>query len=107
MAKALGREIKNFWENAWPEDYFHDDSVINITNDNGDVILDLTKEYDLADCGWLIHNSIGKGMSPISFEEAFLTWKNEQTVAYIQVEVQKDNLQEAKEKIEMLGYKVL
>ena len=76
--KATGAEIKEFYVNNWPKGYYHEDCYL-LEDDNGNWILPLDKEYDLADMGYLVPETQG---DCIPFEQAFLVWKGLNTKVY-------------------------
>ena len=89
--KALGIEIKQFWndpnfefpkgEVEWDSDDF--DIDFDELNDN--------EKYNLAELGW--YNYINYD-SYISFESAFKLWKRQQTTTTILIEVEKSKIDE-------------
>jgi hypothetical protein len=81
---ATGAEIRDFFDNGWDMDYYHeaDDAKIQIQDDLGKWLLDDAKTYDVSDLGWLCWQGnpstpeeAGKPGS-MTFEEAFLKWRS-------------------------------
>jgi hypothetical protein len=78
---ATGAEIKDFWDNGWDPDYYHEsrDAEVQIQNEAGEWILEDEKVYDLDTLGWLVWQ--GRGPAPtgafdgMPFTDAFLQWK--------------------------------
>jgi hypothetical protein len=68
---ATGAEIREFYDNHWPEGYYHDDC--EITDDDGKCNLDPDQKYDLAELGVLVAD--GDPDNRITFQSAFLRWK--------------------------------
>lgn len=99
MPKALGSELTDFYENGFPEGYFHEDYDESIDPDN----FVPTQKYELNDLGWIIKDD---GTEEVSFASAFRKWKKQQTTTVILVEVPKEDELTAKVKIKQLGYKV-
>jgi hypothetical protein len=114
MAKAYGYEIVDFFRNAWPEKHFVDDTSLTIAGETGSQIFDgedehctrplpLDEKYDLDRFGVILHEDTGEGES---LERFFLRWKRRKSVATLQVDVPREQLAEATEKIKALGYKI-
>lgn len=74
-AKALGADIIEFYQNHWPEGYYHDECVLEFEDEDCNIVMDPMGEFLLEDMGWLHHNSQSAGLPSVSFEEAFLDWK--------------------------------
>lgn len=74
---ATGAEIKKFYFDGWPEDFYHDDSEIETQDDHGNWILKPDEVYNLDRLGMLIANS-GSHKENMTFTEAFLKWKANQ-----------------------------
>lgn len=104
---ALGRDIKEFWDNGFPEGYYSDDAEIQVEDDAGHCPLDLDVKYDLNRFGVLIPEGnamAGEQGDPISFASAFKRWFKEQTTVTLLVTVPKEKADEARAKLKELGY---
>lgn len=66
MARVLGKDILDFFDNHWPEGYYYDDYTVDIENVN------VSEKYNLADFGILV-NEINVG-DTITFTKAFNNW---------------------------------
>jgi hypothetical protein len=77
---ATGAEIKDFFNNGWPKDYYHesDYAEMQVQDEEGNWILDADQNYDLSLLGELEWQGSGlpTRKNP-TFEEAFLTWKGQ------------------------------
>jgi hypothetical protein len=69
---ASGADIKNFWDNGWPDGCWYDDAEISVLdeNENGNWVLDDNELYNLAKLGLVVSDNGNK-----TFEEVFLAWK--------------------------------
>jgi hypothetical protein len=105
--KALGAEIWDFWENAFPKDRFHDDNALEIEDDNGNCMLDPTEKYDLDDLGYLCPEYGTEG-DPEPFSWFFLKWRKAKTTVTLVIEFDKNlcSVDAAKEQLKVLGFKV-
>jgi len=80
---ATGAEIKDFWNNGWDGNYYHDDWEVPIQDDMGEWILEDAKLYDLDKLGYCMWQGPSSGVGArranqpdtIPFAEAFLKWK--------------------------------
>ena len=77
---ATGAEIKDFWDNGWDGNYYHEDWDEPVQDDVGNWILEDGKLYDLDKfgyCMWQGPSSARRHDQPdtIPFSEAFLKWK--------------------------------
>lgn len=80
---ATGAEIKDFWDNGWDGNYYHDDWDEPVQDDLGNWILEAGKLYNLDRLGYCCWQgpSSGVGMrrhdqpETIPFVEAYLKWK--------------------------------
>jgi hypothetical protein len=70
---ATGAEICEFYDNHWPEGYYHDDCEIEISDGDGKHYLDPCQKYDLTELGVLVAD--GDPDNRITFQTAFLRWK--------------------------------
>ena len=77
--EALGKDIWDFYSNGWPEDYYHEDWLIAIVNDDETMNILLDEEYSLDDFGYLVPKgeSYINNENVISFEEAYLKWERD------------------------------
>ena len=75
---ATGAEIKDFWDNGWDGNYFHDDWEVAVQDDVGNWILEDDKLYDLNKLGCCVWQGGSLATKPhsLTFVEAFLAWKN-------------------------------
>jgi len=80
---ATGAEIKDFWDNGWDGNYYHDDWEVPVQDEEGEWILEDAKLYDLDKLGLCIWQGPSSGVGArranepetIPFVEAFLKWK--------------------------------
>ena len=74
---ATGAEIKDFWDNGWPVDCYHDDSEYEIEDENGNWTLQDDEKYELALLGSIIQRGgdSSRDERTMSFEQAFNEWK--------------------------------
>lgn len=104
MAKALGAEILDFYQNGWPDGYYIDDYEID--PDEPDSI-EPTKKYDLDDFGCLYrHDEVYAGADAISFASAFQKWKRTRTHLTFMVNIPKEHEDAFKEFIKMIKGKI-
>jgi hypothetical protein len=79
--RATGAEIRDFFDNHWPADYYleSDCAEVQVQDEEGNWILEDDKNYDLSllgELGWQ-----GKGLPTCkipTFEEVFLKWREQQ-----------------------------
>lgn len=102
---ALGREIRDFYDHGFPEEYYHDDSEITL-DDEGRWLLEDYVKYDLRKLGSIFHHSDWRDCK--TFESAFKEWtkKKSKITATLLVEVPLGDKDKAIEAIKALGYKV-
>lgn len=77
---ATGAEIKDFFDNGWDMDYYHESDMakVQVQDEEGEWILQADKVYDLSELGelgWQGSHSNRTKPSSLTFEEAFLAWK--------------------------------
>jgi hypothetical protein len=75
---ATGAEIKEFWENGWPEGYYHEgeDAEVKVQNEDGVWIIRDERNYDLTQLGHVLSDGSGGSVRPdMTFAEAFAQWK--------------------------------
>jgi hypothetical protein len=80
---ATGAEIKDFWDNGWDGNYYHDDWDEPVQDDMGNWILEDGKLYNLDRLGYCCWQGPSSGVGKrrhdqpetIPFVEAFLAWK--------------------------------
>ena len=107
MAKAFGRDIQDFYENHWPEEYYHEDSAVEFNDDNGKWQLKADTEYNLEDCGYLEPQHRGKGLESIPFEEAFTDWLNARGFDTITIKFPKAQKDRVTAQIISMGAKII
>jgi hypothetical protein len=71
MAKALGKDIKTFYDDHFPEGRYHDDNELEFHRDDGTWILEDDKMYDLQECGVIVSDD---GKEVLSFSALFMKW---------------------------------
>ena len=104
---ATGAEIKEFWENGFPETHYHDDSDIEIDDiSTGEFALEPTEKYDLSRMGYLYKHNAAAYEPDMSFQQAFLKWRKARTTAVLVVEVAKEKEADLRAAIEAAGGKV-
>lgn len=122
MAKATGADITRFYD-SWPmgADWYHDDTTIEITGDEGENLLDPVTKYDLDDFGSIIWQ--GSGPVPvklviegvaiqnpdqgwISFAQVFKAWQKGDTTCTVCLTVPKDQVEALKALAKERGWKV-
>jgi hypothetical protein len=80
---ATGAEIKDFWDNGWDGNYYHDDWDEAVQDDLGNWILEDGKLYNLDRLGYCCWQGPSSGVGArrhdqpetIPFVEAYLKWK--------------------------------
>jgi len=80
---ATGAEIKDFWDNGWDGNYYHDDWDEPVQDEQGKWILEDGKLYNLDRLGYCCWQGPSSGvgarrydqLATIPFVEAFLAWK--------------------------------
>lgn len=80
---ATGAEIKDFWDNGWDGNYYHDDWEEAVQDDEGNWILEDGKLYNLDRLGYCCWQGPSSGVgarrhdqpATIPFVEMFLKWK--------------------------------
>jgi hypothetical protein len=80
---ATGAEIKDFWDNGWDGNYYHDDWDEPVQDDDGKWILEDGKLYNLDRLGYCCWQGPSSGVgarrydqpATIPFVEMFLAWK--------------------------------
>lgn len=108
MAKALGADIIDFYNNGWPDGWYHDDNSIDV-EDNGEGldIVQPDQQYDLDDLGVLVKDNDPMGATPdMSFSTAFNRWKKDRDVDTIVVLVPKDKAKDFRAEMKTRGLKV-
>jgi hypothetical protein len=104
MSKGLGKDIKEFYYNYFPQDYYFDEGELDLEDYNGTWLLEDNQKYDLSQIGIFVEN---EGDRIITFSSAFLKWKKSQTTETLLVEIPKGKKEEATKQIRDLGYKVV
>lgn len=104
MSKAIGAEIKDFYDNHFPAGHYHDDTAIETHGDSGEWLLEDAKQYDLGQLGVLVDEK--NSSECVSFESGFKKWQRSKTVTTVLVEIPTTSREEAIERIKKLGYKV-
>jgi hypothetical protein len=110
MAKALGGEIKEFYENHWPVGYYHEDNALQLHDEAGAWILEPNVKYNLADLGYLIPEKDAgyMGGKLLTFQEAFNKWAKQRNVDIIVLRVPKDARSKVEEFVASLpGAKII
>lgn len=76
MAKALGKDIKEFYDNHFPEGYYHDDNEQEFHDDTtGDWLLEDATYYDLDMCGNLVpEGEDARDRECVTFSSQFNRW---------------------------------
>lgn len=97
--KATGAEIKTFFESAWPDGHYYDDSEV----DPADLIDE--EMYETARLGY-IRNGDDPSWDGEPVSVAFRRWKKKQTHAMIVVEVPVDAMDEFQAVCKGHGWKV-
>jgi hypothetical protein len=79
---ATGAEIKDFWDNGWDGNYYHDDWEEPVQDEEGNWILEDAKLYDLDKLGYCFWQGSGSLVAKranqpatIPFIDAFLKWR--------------------------------
>lgn len=72
--KAYGRDIREFYENHWPDGYCHEDSEIEFYDDAGKWILEDDKKYQLSKLGYLEPSGGDSRRGALAFETEFSVW---------------------------------
>ena len=71
-----GDMILEFWFDGWPEGFYHDESNIEIEDEDGNIVLDKDQEYDLYDFGVIV--SLDDNDISFLFVDVFNNWFNKQ-----------------------------
>jgi hypothetical protein len=101
--KALGKDIYAFFESdAWPENYIYEDedAKLRMWSEDGERLLDLLKEYDFTDLGYLV-NRLTYAVDELPLASVFEKWKNPDVV--LVVNVPKDKEQEFRKLVYFFG----
>lgn len=95
--KALGRDIKDFYDDHFPDGFYHEDNAEpfhdeNCISDGSEPawILEDNKMYDLKDCGVLVRECDGEAFS---FESFFKKWIKERDTVTMIIDVPKTKLE--------------
>lgn len=102
--KALGKDIKDFYETGFPEGYYHDDNELETHDDKGGWALALDEKHDLSKLGYIIDE---KSISDVrSFQSVFAKWLKARDTVTLIVTVPRDMEQTAREQLKAEGYTV-
>ena len=104
--KALGAEIKDFYDNHFPEGYYHDDGI-EMHDGDGRWLLKDEEKYDLGELGVIVPNDGNYPADAASFESFFRKWKKSRTTVTMVIEVKKEKAEELKKLLEGANVKVL
>ena len=92
--KATGAEIKDFYDNGWPEGYYVEDVELEYIGNQDEWLLEPGTKYDLKLMGMLCPNEIPQGVHyseiSISFESAFKAWRKKSTTVTFGVTIPKE-----------------
>ena len=111
MAKATGVEIREFYDNHWPDGYYVDDYEIDAYDpDTGAWVLNDTEKYDLAQLGSLYVEDPPPGLAyydnSMTFQTAFSRWKKAASQATLVISVGKENEQALRDFCKTIGAKI-
>lgn len=98
--KAIGAEIIEFYNNHFPDGYYHDDYDESIDMDN----LNPNQKYELNDLGYIISDE--DPSNERTFSSVFRRWQKKQTHVTLLVSVPREQIEAAKKDIKALGYLV-
>lgn len=117
MAKAVGYEIVEFYQQGWPDKHYVDDCDLDVTED-GKIVPSfdsplyrerdnpeqpLDEKYELNRFGVIIHEDSGEHQD---FAYFFNKWKKAKETATIVVTVPKSRFDEIVERMKAEGYKI-
>lgn len=101
--KITGAEFMDWYDNHWPsDDYHHDDSAIDLFDDNGSWNLDPLAEYNTADLGDIYEDNCFVE----SVTDAIRRWRHNSDFEILTIEVPKDRVEELKKHILAAGIQV-
>jgi hypothetical protein len=100
--QATGAELQDYYVNHWPNEFYHDDSAIELVDDDGNWLLEPATMYNLADLGWL--HPQATGTEPIGFKEAFLDWKEKRDYVTITIRGPKPESQDVQTALVKAGF---
>jgi hypothetical protein len=104
--KALGRDIKEFYDNHWPVGYYHDENELDTHTDDGSWALDDNTKYELKELGLIIPEGETMG-DPVTFASVFNRWFKTKTHATILLEVPVADKDSVIAQLKAMGLKVL
>ena len=102
--KALGADIKDFYERGFPDGYYHDDNIIDFHDDAGNWVLEDDKRYDLTLCGVLVKEA---GNDVVSFGYALRNYLKSRKSKTFSVSVPTVRIEEFKLAARDMGCKIL
>lgn len=107
LKKARGIDIRDFFDNGWPEGYYVDDYELSVYGDDGVTLtLDPNAQYELNKFGYLFEEG-GADDVGITFTRAFNRWYEAKTTTTILIQVSKENELAVREQLKALGLTIL
>ena len=110
MAKALGADIIDFYDNHWPEGYYHEDNEIEFHDQKASPVkdpiwvLEPDVKYDLDKCGVLVDEKTNDAVEFSYFFNKYLRNKDGKTLV---VYVPNANATEVKAMLKKYGCKLI
>jgi len=112
--KALGAEIRAFWD-AWPpgDNWYNDDAALEVYGESGALLLEADEKYELPDFGNIVWQGQGKpprdppakGEQYVSFESWFRLWKKSLTTKTFVITVPSEAADEFEALCKQRGWK--
>ena len=96
MTKALGKDINEFYNNHFPEDWLHEDYEISLESyqdSQGVLTLNPSEKYELNEFGCIAPEYEDQG-KVITFQAAFKKWQKSQTHVSIMLEIPNNKVDE-------------
>ncbi len=107
ITKALGRDIKDFFDNGWPKGFYVDDYTLSVYEEDGiTCALDLNEKYAVNQFGYLFPDGGDTGKE-ISFQTAFNKWLASRDFDTITIRVAKADKETITANLKTLGYQII
>jgi hypothetical protein len=96
MSKALGKDINEFYNNHFPEGWFHEESALDLEpfeDKEGVLTLNPSEKYELNEFGCIVPEYEDQG-KVITFQAAFKRWQKSQTHVSVVLEIPNNKVDE-------------